>query len=420
MVNARKCLTVICASALLAVLVGSTTSNAFANTVFVSNTAPLSPSGRSCEAPQYATIQQAVDAVSPGTSIKVCPGTYAEQLVLEKSVKVIGADPASAPTVTAPEVVAHPTGPCATGAEADVEVMVCGASPVRLSNLHIDARFSEPTCEVKLYGVLVGGGATLTATHDDVLGARGASGCTSGIGVAVGTTGAVEQTGHATLRGVSVSGYSGFSGRGIAATGAGSSVRVISSVVRGGVEGASAPAGIEISQGATGKVKGSTIAQNRVVGRGLATGIVVDRAGAPVVIANDTLEEDGIGVHLSSGATTAPSTPELIVRHSRILNSARTALLLEQGSASIAHDLIEGGEYGIQIQQFGSQPFAVDATAAYDTISGMQGAAIRVISDRLASDPPGDFLIKYSSISNNAAEVINDSSTFTVTRSHDT
>jgi Right handed beta helix region len=414
MVNARRCLTAIGASALLAVLVGSTTSNAFANTVFVSNTAPLSTSGRSCEAPRYATIQEAVDAVSPGTSIKVCPGTYAEQLVIEKSVKVIGADPATPPTVTAPEVVAHPTGPCATGAEADVEVMVCAASPVTLSNLHINARFSAPTCEVKLYGVLVGGGATLTATHDEVL---APSRCSSGIGVAVGTTGAVEQTGHATLRQVSVSGYSG---RGIAATGAGSSVRVIASDVRGGTEGSSGPTGIEIGQGATGMVKGSTIARNWLVGRTIGTGILVDRAAPPVVIANDTLEEDGTGVKFASGATTAPSTPELVLRRSRILNSLGVALLLEQGTASIAHDLIEGGEYGIQIVQFGSQPFAVDATAAYDTISGMQGAAIRVLSDGAASDPPGDFLIKNSAISNNAAEVINGSSTFTVTKSNDT
>ncbi|HLB21972.1 MAG TPA: right-handed parallel beta-helix repeat-containing protein [Solirubrobacteraceae bacterium] len=409
-------MTAIGAIAVLAVLVGSTASNAFANTVFVSNTAPLSTSGRSCEAPRYATIQEAVDAVEPGTSIKVCPGTYAEQLVIEKSVKVIGADPATPPTVTAPEVVAHPTGPCATGAEADIEVMVCAASPVRLSNLHIDARFSEPTCagEMKPYGVLVGGGATLTATHDEVLAPNR---CSSGVGVAVGTTDAVEQTGHATLRAVSVSGYSG---RGIAATGAGSSVRVIASDVHGGTEGSSAPTGIEISRGATGAVKGSTIARNSLVGRTLGTGILVDRAAPPVVIANDTLEEDGIGVHLASGATTAPSTPELILRRSRILNSDSTALLLEQGTASIAHNLIEGGEYGIKILQFGSQPFAVDATAAYDTISGMQGAAIYVVSDHAASDPPGDFLIKNSAISNNAAEVINESSTFTVTRSNDT
>jgi len=406
------------ASMVLAVLVGLTASSAFASSVFVSNTAPLSASGRGCEAPRYATIQGAVDAVSPGTSIKVCPGTYAEQLVIEKSVKVIGADPATPPTVMAPEVVAHPTGPCATGAEADVEVMVCAASPVRLSNLHIDARFSEPTCEVKLYGVLVGGGATLTATHDEVLGASSASRrCSSGIGVAVGTTGAVEQTGHATLRKVAVSGYTG---RGIAATGAGSSVSVTASDVRGGAEGSSGPTGIEISQGATGAVKGSTIARNSLVGRTIGTGILVDRAAPPVVIVNDTLEEDGIGVRLVSGATTAPSTPELILRRSRILNSVTTALLLEQGTASIARDLIEGGEYGIQIQQFASQPFAVDATAAYDTIRGMQGAAIRVVSDREASDPPGDFLIKNSAISSNAAEVINESTTFTVTMSHDT
>jgi hypothetical protein len=403
-------LTVIGASAVLAVLVGPTTSSAFASTVFVSNTAPLSASAGSCEAPQYATIQGAVDAVLPGTLIKVCPGTYAEQLVIERSV--------TPPTVAVPAVVAPPTGPCATGPSDDIEVMVCAGSPVSLSNLRIDARFSETNCAVKLYGVLVGGGATLTAKHDEVLGASGSANsfCSSGIGIAVGTTGAVEQAGHATLHEVSVSDYKA---RGIAATGTGSSVSVIDSDVRANAENQSAPTGIEIGAGATGAVRGSTIAQNSDFGRALGTGILVDRAAPPVVIARDTLEENGIGLHFVSGATTEPSTTELSLRRSLILNSDYAGLLLEQGTAQIGHNIIEGGAYGIQIRQAGSQPFASDATAAYDTISGTQ-AAIDVLSDHAPSDPPGDFLIKRSAISSNAAEVINESSTFTVTKVHDT
>ncbi len=43
-----------------------------------------------CEDPHYSTIQSAVAAASPGSTISVCPGTYDEGVVIEKQLTLVG------------------------------------------------------------------------------------------------------------------------------------------------------------------------------------------------------------------------------------------------------------------------------------------------------------------------------------------
>ena len=45
--------------------------------------------GVECPSPYSATIQAAVNAASPGDTILVCPGTYTEQVNVNKSVTVV-------------------------------------------------------------------------------------------------------------------------------------------------------------------------------------------------------------------------------------------------------------------------------------------------------------------------------------------
>src|SRR3970282_144967 len=54
----------------------------------------------------YPTIQSAIDAASPGDTIKVLPGIYTEQIIITKDLKIIGSGAKStvikAPTVLKP------------------------------------------------------------------------------------------------------------------------------------------------------------------------------------------------------------------------------------------------------------------------------------------------------------------------------
>lgn len=47
------------------------------------------PPGTSCEDPGYSTISAAVVAASPGDTINVCPGTYTENVTINKSTLTI-------------------------------------------------------------------------------------------------------------------------------------------------------------------------------------------------------------------------------------------------------------------------------------------------------------------------------------------
>lgn len=407
----------------LALLLAGPGSASAAKTVFVANAAPVAEVGGGCEHPSFATIQGAVNAVSPGTAIKVCPGTYSEQLVIEKGVKISALESTESVTVKLPATIAAATGgPCAKSGEEETEVVVCTSEAVGLTKLVIDARFPAETCKSDRYGIYVGGGAKLTAKYDVILGA-GASpvnGC-PGVGLQIGNAPAPgqsgrvapEQVGQARLVTCSIEEYTS---DGIVAEGAGSKVAAVKTSVEGG--GAHATVGVQIREGATGSVKYSTIRKNTDAGRN-GTGVILHHAAPTVVLYKNDIDENGRGLTFVSGATTQPSSPEVkIFRNHFILNLA-AGLILEQGDALISYNVIEGSEFGIGIVQSDSQPFAPNSSASHDTITGLGEAAVQVTSDRSPNDHPGDFLIKSSSISNNPREVENESLNFTVTRLND-
>jgi hypothetical protein len=63
-----------------------------------------SPPGTSCDDPGYSTIQDAVNAASPGDIIKVCPGTYNENVVItsvKNSIMLVSTGGPSVTTVNA-------------------------------------------------------------------------------------------------------------------------------------------------------------------------------------------------------------------------------------------------------------------------------------------------------------------------------
>jgi hypothetical protein len=66
---------------LMTVILSSINLPAFSSTVQVGNCATLA---------SYPTISQAVSSVPAGSTIKICPGTYAEQVVIKKNLNLVG------------------------------------------------------------------------------------------------------------------------------------------------------------------------------------------------------------------------------------------------------------------------------------------------------------------------------------------
>jgi hypothetical protein len=81
-----------------------------ATTRWVSNTAPLGNApGTSCADPGYATITDALNAASSGDTIKVCAGTYDEQLAITEGVILQAQGPV---TVAGPATPSSTLTPC--------------------------------------------------------------------------------------------------------------------------------------------------------------------------------------------------------------------------------------------------------------------------------------------------------------------
>jgi hypothetical protein len=82
--------------------------SASAATIWVNDDASTyAPPGTSCDPAGYATIQEAVDAASPGDTIRVCPGIYAENVVILTNDLTLESTAGAAATVIAPTTSAH-------------------------------------------------------------------------------------------------------------------------------------------------------------------------------------------------------------------------------------------------------------------------------------------------------------------------
>jgi hypothetical protein len=91
-----------------AVLVLCQATSASAATIWVNDdAAAYSPPGTSCAQAGYAAIQDAVDAASPGDTIKICPGAYDESVVIAPNDLTLESTAGAATTIIAPTISAH-------------------------------------------------------------------------------------------------------------------------------------------------------------------------------------------------------------------------------------------------------------------------------------------------------------------------
>jgi hypothetical protein len=386
----------------------------------------------SCSSPGYGTVQAALDAASANQQVNVCAGTYVEQIEIVKPVKLTlaqGGVTLQMPSKPTPSLTSCDTAKGLEPGQID-EVSVCTGGDVTISGLKIVAVAPIETCAGGLNGIFVAGGAELTASGDEIVGASTSlnafKGCQHGIAVEVGSHKA-DEVGHAKLEGDAIGGYEK---NGPTATNPGSTLLVKGSVITG--EGPSpyiAQNGIEVAFGAKGSISGTSISGNECEVAGVcsptslgeqATGLLFYGAAAGSKVTDSTSSGNDIGAYYASTSTAQPTRPELKLTADHLTGNRYEGAVLEEGDASLARNTISGpGEVGIDIVQSASQPYADDSTASGCTIEGMSVAAVAITTDNSPGDPSGIFTIKGSSISNNAAQVLDPSTNFTVTRKGD-
>ncbi|MFZ3262807.1 MAG: right-handed parallel beta-helix repeat-containing protein [Terriglobales bacterium] len=136
----------------------------------------------------YPTIQQAVTAVSANGTVKVCPGTYPEQVTITKNLTLIGIGPTASTVVV-------PAGGLLTNGVTDIygnqvaaQIFVQGANAVTISHIAVDGANDQVfTCAIDPIGIYFQNSAG-TITDDavrNVLMPPGYQGCQGGLAINV-------------------------------------------------------------------------------------------------------------------------------------------------------------------------------------------------------------------------------------------
>ncbi len=212
----------------------------------------------------FSGIQLAINAVPAGSTIKICPGNYYEQISITKKLTLegiaYGSDDAVVVYPPAAGLAQNTTD--ARGAVA-AQILVQGASPVSISNLTVDGTGNGISCGPDVRGILyqdASGTVDHVAARNEVPD-EVPTGCQSGQGIMVETTSSNSAT--LTVENSSVHNYNK---NGIVARYAGASLIATGNYVQGNgvvASGLAAQNGIEIAfNGATGTIKNNTVIDN--------------------------------------------------------------------------------------------------------------------------------------------------------------
>ncbi len=314
----------------------------------------------------FSTIQSAVNAATPGETIRVCPGTYQEYVTVPVSLSglsIVGQDTGNAQKV----VILFPTvdnTASLASLHADSLVTVDGATNVTIRNVEISGPYFDTGCQgdtTTHYGVYVGGGGQANIVDDLVTnitdsqpGLAGLGGCQDGIAIAAGndffsSNSYPQDPGAVTVVNSVINNYQK---DGIYIDGGASAQ---SSVVRNNVITGVGPTavigsnGIELDDNSTGTITDNTISANQYTPSAYqASAILLYAPGPNVVVARNDLSANDIGIYAYSPGS------GLTIRGNQITGDATNAdsegiQLDNVTGAEVANNQVTAGAYGIDL-----------------------------------------------------------------------
>ncbi len=283
-------------------LMGAFGQNVFAATVVVGNCRNLV---------QFPTIGAAITAVPSGSIIQICPGTYKEQLSINKSLTLTGVPSGTSDAI----IILPPSGglngnatSLSSGNPITAHVWVLGPATVNMNNIIVDSigngqsGCGQPTLVGILYQNATG---TLNhvVTRNQWVGASesdtGSNGCQTGLGIFAQSGG-----GGTSKLSVIASSVHDYQKNGITGNEVGTTLSVINSDVVGqGATNGAAENGVQIGYGAGGSVTGSLViddiwAPDTITDPGdAAAGILLfDSAAGNATVKNNTVGNTQFGI----------------------------------------------------------------------------------------------------------------------------
>ena len=259
--------------------------------------------GFNCTNAPYTTISAAIADSKEGDEIRVCPGTYVEQVVVPFDISIRGEAFGSRRAVIKPAAMPA-TLPGLDGGNPIAAAVLDDGHLLRMSDVDIDlANNTVGACSPMLAGIYIRN-AWAAIDRMEIYNAvvNGRPDCDSGVGLLV-ESGVTEIVlGHPILgksRFISKSvTFTSFQKAGLAAIGQNTLVRLEDGVATGGVgvAGSAVPYGFEVATGARGKIINSTATGITTATAGkLAAGILGSDPGK-VTFRRDLLEDNQVGI----------------------------------------------------------------------------------------------------------------------------
>jgi nitrous oxidase accessory protein NosD len=401
-----KIIRIICSAALLSILLVPAVHAQAASPLLVDDDKVQCPTA------QFSTIQAAIDAASPGETIRVCKGTYHEQLTIQKSL-TLAADNS---------VVLSPTGMTANATgltqsdQIAAAVLVQNAAFVRISGFRIygaENQISE--CSPRLIGVLFQD-ASGRIEHNAVRHFRLNSdpGCQSGNAIEVETS-----AGGNSIVTISDNSVDDYQKNGITANENGSSVTIDGNTVVGiGPTTGAAQNGIQIGFGASGSITNNDVS-NHVWSPCVstaqcstdATGILVFESNN-IRVSENSVGTNQIGIFTGGDNTriasnrvsnslvldgVALASNNNIVELNHIAQSADAAVLIQGNHNNIVANEFLAAQIGLFItpgstgtNHFGNQYFATVTGVFDDSAAPAAAAANQPLSNLATTNSVGD------------------------------
>ena len=233
-----------------------------------------------CPDAQFSKIQEAVDAASAGTVIRICPGTYPEQVRITKALSLQGEN----------GVVIEPSSVEANAMDAFAPIIrVDGATDVHISGVIVDGTNNGLTaCGPTFIGILyknASGDVKRVAVRNVKL-STSLNGCQSGLAILI-----QSGSGGMSVVDVADSSIHDYQKNGITADGNGTEVQIENNVVTGvGPTTGAAQNGIQIGFGAGGSITKNTVANH--IWLPCVSVDICEAAGIDILV----FESDGVSV----------------------------------------------------------------------------------------------------------------------------
>jgi nitrous oxidase accessory protein NosD len=310
-----------------------------------SNKLVVSINSAICPGAKFTSIQDAINAASPGDEIVICDGVYAEQLSITKSLDI----DADSGAFLVPASIQQNAMSLATGDGIAAAVLVSGATNVSISGLTADGINNGITeCAPRLIGIYFqnsSGSLQHAAVRNFRLDAS-LNACQSGTGVFVES--GSGQSSDVEIANCSIHDYQK---NGITANEAGTTARIHDNVVTGiGPTPGAAQNGIQIGFSAGGAIRENVVANNvwslcTAVASCLtvATDILVTQSDN-VRVTNNTAGISQVGIFVDGNGAE--------VRNNRVFAASVFENIRLQGNGNRAEDNIvfNGGDADIYVQ----------------------------------------------------------------------